>query len=300
MPNSRAEFRRLVRTIVQHELGRAGLSALLLGYLLIADFHIAIVLALPAVFYAGLWLLADPRQSPVEELLSYQQVREAFQDCVQLHGHIQSMAESIADARIAGIAVRIASCAERIIDVLADEEKLDAAVALRKPLKSADDIMTRYARITRRGLDSPEVQERVLSYLESLERALGRFWTRLGEEAVVDLQELGEAIEGDLDEVPREVPGLPARLPASVSESLPPDIKALVDSLTPRELEILRLLPTGMTDQEIAHALFLAKRTVQTHVAAIYDKIRARNRAEAVAFAVRYGLVAPPDAPPQA
>ena len=60
--------------------------------------------------------------------------------------------------------------------------------------------------------------------------------------------------------------------------------------LTPRELEVLRLIAGGESNAEIAHALGLSINTVERHVANVYRKIDARGRADATAFAVRQGL----------
>jgi DNA-binding CsgD family transcriptional regulator len=59
------------------------------------------------------------------------------------------------------------------------------------------------------------------------------------------------------------------------------------DSLTAREAEILELLAAGLTSGELAAKLFLSVATVQRHIANIYGKIGARNRAEATAYALR-------------
>ncbi len=61
--------------------------------------------------------------------------------------------------------------------------------------------------------------------------------------------------------------------------------------LTPRELDVLRLLIEGHTDKEIAEALFIGTRTVQTHVANLFAKLGVNARAEAAVVAVRRGLV---------
>ena len=54
-----------------------------------------------------------------------------------------------------------------------------------------------------------------------------------------------------------------------------------LDSLSPREEEILRLLADGMTDREIGEGLTISTRTVETHVSNILRKLDSRNRAEA-------------------
>jgi DNA-binding CsgD family transcriptional regulator/tetratricopeptide (TPR) repeat protein len=65
--------------------------------------------------------------------------------------------------------------------------------------------------------------------------------------------------------------------------------------LTEREVEVLRLVASGMSNQEIADSLYLSVRTIERHVGNIYTKIDGHNRADATAFAYQYGLM--PSAP---
>ena len=63
--------------------------------------------------------------------------------------------------------------------------------------------------------------------------------------------------------------------------------KQVIDfDLTNRELEVLSLLPTGATASAIAGMLFLTEPTVKTHISAIYRKLSAANRAQAVSIAL--------------
>jgi DNA-binding CsgD family transcriptional regulator len=64
-------------------------------------------------------------------------------------------------------------------------------------------------------------------------------------------------------------------------------------SLTPRELEVLRMLAAGHSDRAIADALFIGERTVNTHVARVFDKLGVRTRAAAVTAALAAGLIEP-------
>jgi DNA-binding NarL/FixJ family response regulator len=61
--------------------------------------------------------------------------------------------------------------------------------------------------------------------------------------------------------------------------------------LTSRELEILRLLVDGRSNPQIAEALFISPRTVQTHLTNLYAKLGVAGRAGAVAFAVRQNII---------
>jgi DNA-binding NarL/FixJ family response regulator len=63
------------------------------------------------------------------------------------------------------------------------------------------------------------------------------------------------------------------------------------DSLTEREMEVLKLLAQGKTNKEIAAALVISERTVKFHVGSILSKLGAGNRTEAVTIAAQRGLV---------
>jgi LuxR family maltose regulon positive regulatory protein len=65
----------------------------------------------------------------------------------------------------------------------------------------------------------------------------------------------------------------------------------LVESLTPRELEVLQLIAMGRTNPEIARQLIVAPGTVKAHTASIYRKLDVANRTEAVARARQLGLL---------
>ncbi len=71
-----------------------------------------------------------------------------------------------------------------------------------------------------------------------------------------------------------------------------PDPKGNSQSLTERELEILKLIAEGLPNQQIAKQLFISERTVRTHVSNILRKLKLPNRTQAALYAVREGLVA--------
>jgi DNA-binding NarL/FixJ family response regulator len=65
------------------------------------------------------------------------------------------------------------------------------------------------------------------------------------------------------------------------------------DPLTPRELEVVKLIAEGHTTDEIAELLVISKKTVERHRANILEKLEMRNRVELTRYAIRHGLVEP-------
>lgn len=83
-------------------------------------------------------------------------------------------------------------------------------------------------------------------------------------------------------------PGVARRLMTSLRAAPREDPTA---GLTPRELEVLRLVGSGKTNKEIADALVISERTARTHVSNVLSKLDLSSRTQAALWAVREGMV---------
>lgn len=78
-------------------------------------------------------------------------------------------------------------------------------------------------------------------------------------------------------------------LPPAVASRLAD--RMIRQSLTPRELDVLRLVSRGRTNKEIAGAMFISEETIKSHMKGLFQKLGVHDRAEAVAIALQRGLL---------
>jgi DNA-binding NarL/FixJ family response regulator len=76
---------------------------------------------------------------------------------------------------------------------------------------------------------------------------------------------------------------------SSTFERNPGRIESL--GITPRELEILELIASGLSNREIAEAIFVSENTVKTHSSRLFDKLGAKRRTQAVQLGKQAGLI---------
>ena len=93
----------------------------------------------------------------------------------------------------------------------------------------------------------------------------------------------------ELLDVIRQVHAGKKRVPAEVASHLAEHLSD--ESLTAREIDVLRLIAAGNRNRDIAERLFISEETVKVHVKHIMEKLGATDRTQAVAIAVRRGII---------
>ena len=112
----------------------------------------------------------------------------------------------------------------------------------------------------------------------------------LGQETFAELYAQGHAmpLEQIIALVLQELPRTPSH-PSQVTPTAQP-APTYPAGLTPREVEVLRLVAAGLTNQEVGEHLSLSRRTVQAHLYSIYSKLGVSTRTAAARYAIEHGL----------
>lgn len=97
---------------------------------------------------------------------------------------------------------------------------------------------------------------------------------------------LGLKLTGKKEVVVYKEVAVPASSPFVLNE-----VRLRELAVTPRELEILALIATGMSNREIAEKLFVSENTVKTHSSRLFDKLSAKRRTQAVQIGKELGLI---------
>jgi len=95
--------------------------------------------------------------------------------------------------------------------------------------------------------------------------------------------------KSELLKIIRSVHSGQKHIPAEIASRLAEHLSE--DNLTPREIDVLKLIRDGHRNKQIAHLLSIAETTVNFHVKNLVDKLRANDRTHAIAIAIRRGLL---------
>jgi DNA-binding NarL/FixJ family response regulator len=198
---------------------------------------------------------------------------------------LRMVLEAEPDMAVVGEADDGAEAVKLALDTDADLVVLDVAMPRMTGLQAAAELKQR----------RPELRTLMLSMYDSEQYFFEAL--KAGASGYV----LKSAADRDLVEAVRAaVRGEPFLYPAAVSALIRDYLdrasqgeETPTDPLTPRELEIVKLVAEGHTTDEIASTLVISKRTVEHHRSHILEKLGMRDRVELARYAIRRGLVEP-------
>jgi two-component system, NarL family, response regulator NreC len=203
-------------------------------------------------------------------------VRSGLRALLEAQGDIEVVAEAES-----GVAVETL-CRQFLPDVVL----MDLAMPGRGGIAATDDVRRgcRGARVLILSMHDDE------TYVRLAARA-GASGFVLKRSLATELVEAIRAVHRGDTVVPREWTDAFAEV-AAVQRPAASHRNAL-DVLSPREMDVLRLVALGHTNQEIAARLCISEKTVETHRAHVFSKLGLRTRADLVRFALEHGLLAP-------
>jgi predicted ATPase/class 3 adenylate cyclase/DNA-binding CsgD family transcriptional regulator len=181
--------------------------------------------------------------------------------------------ESLAIANELGLKLLIASCLEGLASVVAAQGESRWAALLWGAAVSLRDTM---------GVPLPPV------YRAAYERSVAAARTQLGEQAFAAVWAEGRMVTPEQALAAQGKAIIPT-WPTSVTPTKSPTISP--GGLSARELEVLRLLATGLTDAQIAEQLVLSLHTIHAHLRTIYSKLGVTSRSAATRYAFEHQLV---------
>jgi DNA-binding NarL/FixJ family response regulator len=185
-------------------------------------------------------------------------------------------------------------------------EAADGAAALRLAEEVQPDVVVMDVRM--RGMDGIEATRRLRAHAATPPVLI---LTTFGEDEVLSAALRAGAAGFVLKDAPAEDilravqtvaagdawldPAVTGRVLATYRNSTPVRAEAVqrISTLTAREVEVLRLIGRGASNQEIADGLVIGEATVKSHVGHILDKLDLRDRAAMVVFAFDHGIVQP-------
>jgi DNA-binding NarL/FixJ family response regulator len=191
------------------------------------------------------------------------------------------------------------------VDIAVVGDAADGVAAVTETTRLRPDVVLMDVRMP--TMDGLEAAKRILSTPEERRPRVLMLTTFDLDDYVYEALRMGasgfllkDAPPGDLIAAVRVVAAGDALLAPSVTRRLieqsfkaKPALQrsAKLDALTPREEEVLRLIARGLSNPEIAKALFVSEQTVKTHVGKVFSKLGLRDRAQAVICAYETGLI---------
>jgi DNA-binding NarL/FixJ family response regulator len=197
---------------------------------------------------------------------------------------------------------------EAIVDALAAEadmqvvgEAADGKAAVAEALRLCPDVIIMDLLLPVQGgveailqIKAQIPNSKILALTSATDEALFLAALQAGATGYLVKDSERSALLSAVREVARGNTSISPRMVAKLVAHLSRQTGGQSDQLSEREREILRLIGSGRTNQEIAQLLQVSGSTVRTHLQHILDKLGLENRNQAVLYAIRIGLATPP------
>lgn len=198
-------------------------------------------------------------------------IREGLKNLLELDGDIEVIAEAV-DGE---------DCLEKLETVKPDVLLLDINMPKMNGLEVLKNLKARKSKIKVLVLT---VHNEIEYLLKAVDIGVNGYVLKDSESSELK-KAIFALVEGETYIQPSLIPALNSKM----IEKNEDEVK--IDSLTRRELEVLKLLAVGMYNKEVAEKLNISERTVKNHVSNIFKKLEVTDRTQAAVFAIRNNLI---------
>lgn len=198
-------------------------------------------------------------------------IREGLKSLLELDGDIEVIAEAV-DGE---------DCLEKLETVKPDVLLLDINMPKMNGLEVLKNLKARKSKIKVLVLT---VHNEIEYLLKAVDIGVNGYVLKDSESSELK-KAIFALVEGETYIQPSLIPALNSKM----IEKNEDEVK--IDSLTRRELEVLKLLAVGMYNKEVAEKLNISERTVKNHVSNIFKKLEVTDRTQAAVFAIRNNLI---------
>jgi DNA-binding NarL/FixJ family response regulator len=196
---------------------------------------------------------------------------------------LQAILRAAADIEVAGVAHDGAEALEMIPQVAPDVVLMDLKMPVMNGIQATRLIQEHYPQVRVLVLTTYDADEWVFDAIRS--GAAGYLLKDTPRE------ELIAAVRGTASGKTYVDPTIAGKIFSQVAQSNPAPDTSIADSLSERELEVLRLMARGLANADIAQRLYLSEGTVKNYVSSVFTKLGVSDRTQAALIALRYGLV---------
>jgi len=203
-------------------------------------------------------------------------------DQVVVSEGLRAILGTVPEIEVVGVANDGQEALEQVGQLMPDLVLMDLKMPIMNGVQATRFIHDRYPQVKVLVLTTYDMDEWVFDAIRS--GAAGYLLKDAPRETLI------EAIKGTMEGDTHVDPKVAGKLFSRITHSAPAPDSTLINLLSDRELDVLRLLARGLTNTDIAARLFLSEGTVRNYVSSIFGKLGVSDRTQAAVLAIRTGL----------